>query len=223
MQNNPIPEQIPFQNIPPGTSTTEYVAKLISFLEEYLPTFPKDKTLDKAQSENDLTEELYKFLTRHARLTGLPFEFQPEKSQKRPNQTGHAKRMDIATRINTLDIDMEVIYCLEAKKLPTDKIEGKREKEYVEGKGGAIERFKKEVHGLDDQGNLLSPNGIIAYVTEKSFEHWHEQINQWVIDVPWPPNECLNCEYFSSIGKLTSNHLRISGSRLDLIHFWVNI
>ncbi|AEE50072.1 hypothetical protein [Haliscomenobacter hydrossis] len=223
MPNNPIPEQIPFQNIPPGTSTTEYVVKLISFLEHNLPLFPKEKTLHKTQNENDLTEELYNFLTRKAWLTNSPFVFQPEKSQKRPNQKGHAKRMDIATKINTLDIDMELIYCLEAKKLPTDKIGGKREKEYVEGKGGAIERFRNEVHGLDDQGNLLSPNGIIAYVTENSFQHWHEQINLWITDVPWPSNECLNCEYFSSIGKLTSNHLRVSGSNLDLIHFWVNI
>lgn len=221
MQNNLNPK-VPFKNIPPGTSTSEYTAKLISFLEQYLPSFPKEKTLDKTQNENDLTEELYKFLTRKSMLKGLSFVFQPEKSQKKPNQKGHSKRMDIAARINTLDIDMEVIYCIEAKKLPTDKTGGPREKEYVAGKGGAIERFKNEVHGLDDQGNLLTSNGIVAYVTDKSFKEWHQDINAW-IDAIWSTNERLKQEYDTPIGKYTSKHLRVSGAQLELTHFWVKI
>jgi hypothetical protein len=221
MQNNLNPN-IPFKNIPPGTSTFEYTTKLISFLELYLPSFPKEKTLNKGQSENDLTEELYKFLTRKSMLNGLSFVFQPEKSQKKPMQKGHPKRMDIAARINTLDIDMEVIYCIEAKKLPTDKVGGPREKEYVVGKSGAIERFKNEVHGLDDAGNLLASNGIVAYVMDKSFDDWHQDINRW-INTAWSENEQLKKEYETPIGKYTSKHLRVSGAQLELTHLWVEI
>lgn len=176
-------------------------------------------------NENDLTEQLFLHLRRKARFNPenfeYPFEFQPEKAQKKKETKGHPKRIDIASRLNTIDIDMEVIYCIEAKKLPTPGKE--REKEYVFGEGGAIERFKNEVHGLDDAGSLLEKNGIIAYVTEGSFEHWHTQINTWMAADLWDISEALQIEYFHLIAKLTSKHIRISGHALSLNHFWVNV
>lgn len=228
-QMNTIPQRtdIPFENIKKGSSTTDYVDDLIAFLEKYLPNFPVETKANKSQNENDLSEELYKHLTRKARFNAdnitYPFEFQPEKNQKKPKQKGHAKRIDIATRLNTLDINMEVIYCIEAKKLPTDKINGKREKEYVCGDGGAIERFKKEHHGMDDEGDLLARNGIVAYVTEHDFQHWYAQINTWISDTGCLSKELLKKQYFNKIGKLTSFHSRISGIDVEINHFWVAI
>jgi hypothetical protein len=223
----PQKTDIPFKNIPEGSSTTEYVVKLIAFLEKYLPYFPIETKANKSQNENDLSEELYNHLTRKARFNGdnitYPFEFHPEKSQKKPKQKGHAKRIDIATKLNTVDINMEVIYCIEAKKLPTDKLDGKREKEYVDGKGGAIDRFKREDHGMNDEGNLLPRNGIVAYITEHDFQHWHTQINTWITDKGWHTKELLRKEYFNKIGKLTSFHPRILGDDVEINHFWVNI
>lgn len=226
---NTIPQKtdIPFENIKKGSSTTEYVDGLIAFLEKYLPYFTLETKANKSQNENDLSEELYNHLTRKARFNSdnitHPFEFHPEKSQKKPKQKGHAKRIDIATKLNTFDINMEVIYCIEAKKLPTDKLEGEREKEYVDGKGGAIARFKREDHGMDDEGKLLARNGIVAYVMEHDFQHWHTQINTWISDKGWLSKESLNKEYFSKIGKLTSFHPRISGEDVEINHFWVSI
>ncbi len=174
MQDIPKPATIPFQNIPEGSSSSGHVEKLILFLERYLPDFTKERQVSGSQSENDLTEQLYLHLTRKAKFNSEKgeyyYDFQPEKSQKQKEQKGHPKRMDIAARLNTVDVNLEVIYCLEAKKLPTPG--SGREKEYVFGSGGAIERFKNEAHGLDDAGNLLESNGIIAYITEGSFGHW---------------------------------------------------
>lgn len=213
--------RVPFQNIPKGASSTAYVGKVILFLEQTLPDFFKEKAPKKESSENSLTEDLYKFLTRKARLKKHPFEFQLEKSQKAPK--GHDKRVDMAVRINTKDIDMEVVYCVEAKKLPTDSADGEREKEYVLGKTGGIQRFKNEAHGKDDAGRLLPQNGMVAYVTKHNFQHWHAQINKWILDEKWPNSEMLTPDYFSTIGKLRSNHGRISGDTVCLTHFWVDI
>lgn len=225
MNDHPTPNYIPFQNVPEGTSSSGYVDKLILFLEKYLPDFTRERPVAASQSENDLTEQLFLHLTRKTKFNVENIEynyvFQPEKSQKKPNQKGHSKRMDIAARLNTVDVNLEVIYCLEAKKLPT--LGTGREKEYVFGEGGAIERFKNEVHGLDDMGNLLKSNGIIAYITEHPLTHWFNQTNQWVSDAGWIESEKLTMNYFNDIGKLTSIHQRISGALLDLTHFWIQI
>lgn len=213
------PNNIPFQNISTGTSSAAYVDKIIVFLEDALPGFPKAKQLKKESSENALTEELYKYLTRKARLENYPFEFQPEKNQKMPK--GHDKRVDMAVRINTHAIDMEVVYCIEAKKLPTDKSGGKREKEYVLGTTGGIERFKNEAHGKDDEGNLLPRNGIVAYVIEHDFYYWHSQVNHWMSNSGWSASEILTIELIADIGKLKSIHPCVSGKEVELTHFWV--
>lgn len=225
MYDDPAPTHIPFQNVPEGSSSSGYVDNLILFLEKYLPDFTRERPVTKSQSENDMTEQLYLHLTRKTKFNVENVEynyvFQPEKSQKKPDQKGHAKRMDIAARLNTIDVDLEVIYCLEAKKLPTPG--SGRETEYVFGDGGGIERFRKEDHGLDGRGDLLESNGIIAYITEQSFSHWLNQTNQWVSDAGWGDFEKLTMIYFSDIGKLTSRHQRISGSLLNLTHFWIQI
>ena len=227
MNDNPPHDHIPYQNIEKGASSSEYVDILIAFLENYLPSFPLERKVDAGMNENDITELLYLHLTRKAKINNekkeYPFVFQPEKSQKKKGQKGHPKRVDIAGRLNTLDVDLEVIYCLEAKKLPTDKVGGKREKEYVSGNGGAIERFKNEAHGLDDAGNLLSRNGIVAYVTAEDFGIWHSRINAWINELKWHKSELLELEYTTVIGKLKSNHFRVSGEPFELNHFWVGI
>jgi hypothetical protein len=227
MQNNPPSTPIPFQNIAKGASTIHYVDRLLFFLEKYLPDFPTHRILLATESENALTEALWQYLNYKRRFnpenTEYPFIFQTEASQKKPEQKGHAKRIDIGVHLYTENANMEIIYCMEAKKLPTDKENGNRAKEYVAGKGGAIERFKNEAHGLDGEGALLARNGIIAYVTEHDFQHWFVLINDWITEATWLPTEQLQMNYFNDIGKLTSLHPRSSGANLELTHFWVKL
>lgn len=224
MTSNAI-KHIPYENIPKGSSSFGYVTKLVNFFETYLPDLTKDRVVSGSQNENDLTEVLYNHLCRKRKFNSegieYPFEFQTEKSQKKQGAKGHAKRADIAVRINTIDCDMEVVYILEAKKLPTGK--GKREQEYVKGKGGGIQRFKDDAHGLDDLGGLLPHNGIIAYVTENEYAYWYEKINLWIRDCGWNESECLQLKSFNKIGQLTSNHPRTLGTNVMLDHFWIKI
>lgn len=230
-----LPNDIPFENIPKGSSSLIYVDKLLTFLKTYLPSFIQERKVSSTQSENDLTEELYKHLTRKRKFNSeeieYPFEFQPEKGQKNKKKKGHSKRTDIAARINTINFNMEVIYCLEAKKLPTGTSGSKREKEYLFGRmengkylsKGGIERFKNEEHGLDDDGNLLEQNGVIAYVTEFDFDYWFRQINSWIEYSEWDNKECLISEGFDKIGYLNSKHITRSGRNLYLNHFWIKV
>lgn len=222
-----LPRHIPFLNVPKGASTSLYLQGLIFFLERFLPAFTSERKVNASQNENDLTEQLYCHLRRKAKINEdniqYPYEFQTEKGQKSRVGKGHSRRVDIAIRLNTMDIDMEVIYCLEAKKLPTDKPTGARSKEYVVGKGGAIERFKNEFHGLDDKGQPLGQNGIVAYVCEESFEFWHAQINSWIDEADWFESEKLVVHDFGAIGRLLSFHPCNSGRQIQLDHFWVII
>lgn len=216
---------IPYQNIQRGSSSIGYLVKLNTFLDAYLPEFTKDRKVSSSQNENDITELLYKHLTRKRKFNRekieFPFEFQPEKSQKKVGTKGHAKRVDLAIRINAQDCDMEVIYVLEAKKLPTGA--GEREQEYVRGKGGGIQRFKDDNHGLDDVGKLLPQSGIVAYLITNEFSFWQNQINEWIDDCKWNKSEHLEKEYFREIGKLNSTHLRVSGANVQLNHYWIKI
>ncbi len=210
------------KNIAQGSSSDENsVDKLISFFEEHLPNFPTQRILNGTMSEEDLSEELHEHLTWQAMKSNQPFVFKPEKKQKKTGQKGHSKRVDFGIYYVEVN-DMSIIYTLEAKKLPTGT--GVREKEYVLGKRGGIERFKNEFHGIDKAGNLLDRNGIIAYIHHEDFPTWHEKINTWIEEEAlWHTSEQLNKEYFNAIGKLHSTHLRISNTLVHLDHFWIKI
>ena len=213
--------EIPFENIEKGaSSTSNSVERLVIFLEKYLPTFPKEQSLNNSMSEEDLSEELWEFLTLKCRTNSSPFAFKPEKKQKKQAQKGHPRRVDFGV-FQVQDNTLELIYTLEAKKLPTGK--GDREKEYVLGNYGGIERFKQEQHGIDKDGNLIERNGIVAYILENTVQFWQKSINSWISDASWNSSELLNLEYELPIGKLNSRHDKTSGAPLYLDHFWVKI
>jgi hypothetical protein len=213
---------LPYKNIGSNSSTNGYVDKLINFLEEHYASFPKAYAVSIDESEEDISEKLYLHLQRKSRLTEAPFEFQPEARQKLPTVKGHKKRADLGVNLNTFDINMELIYCIEAKRLPTGKKE--REKEYVMGDGGGIQRFKKNLHGMNRAGNLLERNGMVGYVQQNDFDYWHEKINRWITDEPtWSNTEILQKVNFGTIARLESSHERVSKDNLKLTHFWINL
>lgn len=222
LEITPATHFIPYEDIKTGNSTDGYVDKLIYFLEEHYASFPTAYAISADESEEDISDKLYRHLQRQSRLTDAPFEFQPETPQKMPTAKGHKKRADLGVNLNTFDNNMELIYCIEAKRLPTGKRE--REKEYVMGHGGGIERFKKNLHGMNRTGDLLERNGIVGYVQQHNFDHWYEKINEWIIDEPtWSNTEILQKVNFGTIAKLESTHERISKDKLKLTHFWINL
>lgn len=219
---------IPYRNVPERASTDGYLAKLLAFLDLHLPNFPQARQVSAGQSENDLTQALFTYLARKVRFNHegveYPFVFQTESPQRPHGQRGHPKRADLAASLNTAAIDMTLIYCIEAKKLPTDRPGSKREMEYVVGKGGGIERFKNGSHGRDETGQLLPQSGMIAYITDAGFDYWHQQINAWINTCGWPATEhLLKQPLAKGMYKLSSNHPRMEGGPVRLTHFWLMI
>lgn len=214
--------QIPYQNIPLGMSTKGQVDMVIHFLEKYLPGFPawfSDKCFTNP-NETKFTYELCKYLStkkqKNSESLIYPFEFFPETPQKANRKT------DLGVHINALDTETELIYCIEAKRLPTAKVNSEREKEYVIGNLGGINRFKLNLHGINDQDVLMPRNAIVGYVQNLTFLHWHTKINDWInTDTNWGEEELLHKVYFDVMAKLESDHLRINGDKVKLTHFWV--
>lgn len=215
------PNQIDFKNI----QKTDYVGQLITFLEKYLPDFPNNaqKKPCSTHSEDEITVLLLAYLMLKCRfnleMVEYPFWFARESPQPQPQ--GHNKRMDMTAHILTEDSDGSIIYCIEAKKLPT--LGTGRQKEYVIGDGGGISRFKEKLHGMDGDATLLDKNGIVAYITKDDFEVWHQKINEWIAEAGWASRETLTKEYFKTIAKLSSIHARIAANDVEMTHFWVKI
>lgn len=224
---------IPFRNVLENASTVGYIEKLLSFFELHLPDFTDGFKVDNTFNENNITELLYKHLTKRKRFNKenveYPFDFQPEKSQKQKNAKGHPKRVDMAANLLVADRELHVIFTLEAKKLPTDKENGKREKEYVSHTNttskpaGGIQRYKEELHGIDDQGDLLPRNGIIAYTSDLSHKDWLEKVNIWIEECSWGEEEKLVNKYYSKVSRFASEHKTITNRKVSLEHFWIKI
>ncbi len=116
-----------------------------------------------------------------------------------------------------------LFFTIEAKLLPTPESTVRNEYEYVYGKGGGIQRFKDGNHGVDNRDNLISTNGLIAYLKENDFKYWYRKINQWILDAKWNEDEQLEIINFNSIAKLKSEHVRKANSSVSLFHFWINV
>jgi hypothetical protein len=192
------------------------VIKLINFIEENLPLFTNSKEfkafLEKKKNETQHSSAFCTFMTTKC---GARFYFGNEQNQK------GTSKIDIGVIFLG-----ELLFTIEAKILPTPigtKKNPRSETEYVFGKGAGIQRFKEGKHGLDHVDNSLSINGMIAYVKEEDFEHWHAKINQWIIKANWSDLELLHKDYFNETAKLTSSHIRNDKSMLLLHHFWVKV
>lgn len=119
------------------------------------------------------------------------------------------------------------IFVFEAKRL--DNTLGKsREKEYIIGKIGGIERFKRDKHGKG-----LPHSGMIGYIQTDDFDTWKNKINDWIDEeINTPSSHDLNWLFSDrlieqkqtlEIAKYTSIHNRISKKEIQLTHLWVKL
>ena len=119
------------------------------------------------------------------------------------------------------------IFVFEAKRL-NSTFHKSRKKEYVIGKKGGIERFKRNVHGKD-----LAHSGMIGYVQTDDFKTWISDINDWINDeiispsspeLNWQKNDKLIKQNETlQIAKYTSLHDCVSKKQINLTHLWVNL
>ncbi len=119
--------------------------------------------------------------------------------------------------------NIPALFVVESKRLPAPSKD--REREYVIGKNknGGIERFKREIHGKG-----FSEAGLIGFIEQNTFDHWHTTINQWIQNLAdesdfWNIDEKL--ELIETQQYL--NHLKSIAHRsnddIKLYHFWIRI
>jgi hypothetical protein len=198
------------------------IRKVIEFLDKNLPDFPnyfKNKTSKIAvEPEDDISQILWVFLERKARSEFFMVQFQYRYPKtRRSSDFGIIEAED--NYQNTLD---EYFFVIEAKRLPTDFKDKSREKEYVSSDSGGMQRYKKGYHGAN-----LSDSALIGYIQKDDCNHWHQKINEWImdliktnksVDISWNNDDLLVLEKdFINTKKYYSQNVRIVDSVKDSI------
>lgn len=125
----------------------------------------------------------------------------------------------------------DVLFPIEAKRLPTPKGVRRDEREYVFngiGTTGGIQRFKLGYHA-----SVHGFAGMIGYVQNQSFEHWLRKVNEWIHDLAnapeegWSDADALEIHDHDPVNRvlgLTSHHERTNGlSPCELRHLWIKM
>jgi len=186
--------------------------KVIEFIRNKLPIF--NYSLG-SKAEEDISQELIIYLQREAMADNVLFFFKAE--YKEGN-----RRVDFGVISAIPFADTKAFFVIEAKRLSTD-LSKDREKEYVFGNYGGIERFKKNLHGRG-----LSQSAIIGYVQKEDFLHWFTLINLWIDkaiqqDNLWSQADKLKWGSSGQFSEYVSNHSRIDGSVIRLTHLWIKV
>jgi hypothetical protein len=219
-------------SVDPGTVEADAsIRAVISCLERSLRRLV-GKVGERGRGENEpqLNQHLYTSL--QIESTQEPFFFHKEWEE---GQTGElSRRSDVAVQAHEgLQVQGMLLeagtrfVCIEAKRLPTPGTG--RAREYVEGGGGAIERFKRGIHGAD-----LRQFVVVAYVQEEDHAIWLQRINGWIDDriadslplLPWDGGDRLVADpgAHPPVARHRSTSLRCTdGERLSLRHLWVDL
>ena len=221
------------QNIPSNIGKTNVdtersaVGSLVEFLDERLPQFPqffkKQTTTKKIEAEKKISRELCLFLNdiKNPNRISL-FHFYPEWDYEKSHRSSDFGVIDVRTYTDSKPT--EAFFVIEAKRLPTP-LTG-REREYVEGDLGGIERYKRGHHG-----NGLLVSGMIGYIQDKNnCNHWYQEINKWIdnliktntaSDIFWDNTDLLKKSKDLTItSKYTSKNTRIVGKKQDFINLY---
>jgi truncated hemoglobin YjbI len=201
--------------------------ELLAYLDEYLKNFPsffKIKTLIKPiEAEKKISRELYMFLNNVWDKEKISiFHFYPEWDYDNSHRSSDLAVIDVRTDKSQ---PTETFFTIEAKRLPTGS--GEREKEYVEGNLGGIERYKRGHHGKG-----LPESAMVGYVQKETCSHWHNKINEWIndliqtntdIDIIWNNADLLiHSDNFDKVQKYVSDNKREKDS-IKLHHYLMEL
>ena len=197
--------------------------KIWAFIDVNIVSFPSYfQSIKDSNKENRISE----FLVRHFSLciSEQNGGFFPYYFMKNPTQPQSSKETDIGVFILIRSASPSSIIEFEAKRFS----ETSNNKEYVCGKRGGIERFKRGVHA-----SHLSVCGMFAYVQSNNTEHWMNKINKWINElsdkntdttIHWSNNEILiKADSFSNTGKCSSCHSRLSLHEIILYHYFIEL
>jgi truncated hemoglobin YjbI len=197
---------------------------VIDFLNRHLPDFPnvfKEITkTEKIKSEDYISQKLCSFLQDLTFPNGVfMFQFQWKYQNSR-----RSSDIVVISR-NPFKPTNNPFFTIEAKRLPTPGTG--REKEYVEGNLGGIERYKRSHHGKD-----LPQSAIIGYIQKEICPHWHKKINEWIdaliqtnteVDIIWDKADLLiHTDDFDKVQKYVSDNKREKDS-IKLHHYLMEL
>ncbi|WP_313254748.1 hypothetical protein [Empedobacter sp.] len=175
----------------------------------------------KRLSENDLTQLYTKQAQIHIRKKDYPFNIEGQYQDVYNQSKGFS---DFFFYHNEQNVELSSIYSVESKRLPSP--ERKREKEYVIGEknNGGIERYKTERHGKS-----LSECGLLGFVEDKDFNHWHTTINGWICDLSKHPKTIWKSDEVLSKTDSTPDYCILKSiaynpsDKVNLTHLWILI
>ena len=178
-------------------------------LSLYLSQYDKNLT-----GEDDISQAIVIFLETQARQNNSDFLFCFQYKY-----ISSRRSVDIGV---VDEVSLKAFFVIEAKRFPPTNT-----KDYVQGKTGGIERFKKGYHG---QGLFVS--AMLGYVQKNGFEYWHTQVNSWIDSlnpnsndvITWCKKDRLRkVESSENMGLYTSIHSRPEQKSISLYHFWLNM
>jgi len=192
----------------PENSTTH---RILVFIKNSLPEFEKEFKNANLQIhlEDDISDELVRFFNNAAIKQNLIFQFNAKIG------------VDFTIFVHPTKIGTPSIFMIEAKRLGL----GRPHYDYVNGRNGGIERFKREQEGF---GEHLRISAMIGYIQEERIEYWEERINERInqqiinrTELVWGEEDKLVPDHKYS--NFISNHLRVSDTSIKLYHFWVSL
>jgi len=200
------------------------LTEIVVYLDEYLPNFPsffkKKTSIKKIKVEKKISRELCLFLNNvwDQNKTSI-FHFYPEWEYDNSHRSSDFGVIDVRTESNK---PTETFFVIEAKRLPTGS---GREKEYIEGNLGGIERYKRGHHSAG-----LPQSAIVGYIQKENCSHWHAKINEWIKElsssntdesIKWNSDDLLvQSKNFGKTKKYHSKSTRIIDSEEDSIELY---
>ena len=194
----------------------ECMLENVVHFKSYLKSgFHKKKKLN----ENDLTQLYTKQAQILIRKKDYPFNIEGQYQDIYDLSKGFS---DFFFFPNEQNVELSSIYSVESKRLPSPV--KKREKEYVIGdeNNGGIERYKSEKHGKG-----LSHCGLLGFVENKDFKHWHTTINVWIDDLSklgktiWKSDEVLSELESDPDYCLLKSIAHRASNDVHLTHLWI--
>ena len=217
----------------PSTARIE----IVYFIAQELPRWRDHPERKAVLGENKLTSQLCEHLSSAATYSPVwsHLQFRTEIA----DETNSGRSIDLAPkpRATTFIIEgrrhcqFDAIFPIECKRLPTPKEKGRDEREYViteSGTTGGIQRFKLGHHGASHKFAAM-----IAYIQERSFSDWVNQVNTWihelsmVSDSIWSDSDVLSTHDNGPVAEvcmLYSTHVRpMDLGECEIRHMWINM
>jgi hypothetical protein len=190
--------------------------RVISLIEENLEIFKEKYCISK--NETDLNQNFALCMNSKAKNELFVFSNEYKDIIK---ATPH--KVDFGIVPNE---EIDAFFVIEAKRLDT-RLGKAREKEYIIGKLGGIERFKNQKHGGE-----LTHVGMIGYMQIDNFDIWFSKINSWIEEeiktttsdeLVWTEQDKLKPNTNSKLFNTYLSQHQCKTKDISMYHIWIDL